>query len=224
MVITIGGASETHSVTLKPLYLDLIIEPQTHVPDFYIGRALPSVGSQVNVTALLNNGKSFDTNYIYTWRINDAVYQGTGLRNKNSINFTLPQGSNTTLSLQVATYSGVVIAKRTLFVPQAKPELHFYEINPLYGIETKALVGDFSLIGNSAIIRTEPYYLDSNVFNNPTILNWTINRNPASPDSSNPYEVTLERTGEAGDANLGFQVQSTTQLLQGVKGSLVIHI
>lgn len=224
MVLTTNGVSEVHNVTLKPLYLDLIIEPQTHVPDFYKGRALPSVGSQINVTALLGNGKNLDTNYIYTWRINGAVYQGEGLRNKNSMSFLMPQGSNTTLSLQVSTYAGVVVAKRTILVPLAKPELHFYEINPLYGIGTVSVGDDFNLISNSAILRGEPYYLDSTVFNNPNVLSWTINGQPTEPDYSNPYQVTMEKTGGGGEASLGFHVRSTIQLLQGIKGNITIHI
>lgn len=224
MVLKIGPINETHVVVIKPVYLDIIIEPQTHVPDFYTGRALPSVGSQINATALLNSGKQLGTNYIYTWRVNEEVVSGSGMRNQNKIQFSVPHGSTASVSLEVSDYNGVVIASRAVSIPLVKPELHFYEINPLYGVETHAIVGAFSLIGNGAIIRTEPYYLDSAIFNNPDIINWTINNSPAAPDSSNPYQVSLTRTGNPGAANLDFRVQSTTQFLQGVKGGIQINI
>ncbi len=224
MVVSLNGLSETHSTLIKPVYLDIIIEPQTHVPEFYTGRALPSIGSQINATALLNDGKTLGNNYIYVWRINDDVYDGGGIRNQNTIQFPMPRGSNTTLSVQVSTYGGVTIARRTLFVPSVKPEIHYYEINPLYGIEAKAITSNFNLISNSATIRTEPYYLDSNVFNYPDILEWTINGQKVSPNASNPYEVTLKKTGDPGEAKLDVHVRSLTQLLQGAKGGITINI
>jgi hypothetical protein len=223
VVIKIGALTETHVTVLNPVYLDIIIEPQTHVPDFYTGRALPSVGSQINATALLNNGKQLGNDYIFTWRINDEVFSGNGLRNQNKIQFSATHGSTVSLSLEVSDYGGTVIARRAILIPFAKPELHFYEINPLYGIETTAISNTFNLIGNSATIRTEPYYLDSSVFNNPNILQWTINGSNASPDN-NPYQVSLTRTGDPNSSNLDFRVQSTTQFLQGIRGGIKINI
>ena len=65
-----GIVSKVKAV-IKPIYVDFIVEPQTHVPDFYQGRSLPSVGSNVNLTALLSDGKKILTNnYIYTWQVN----------------------------------------------------------------------------------------------------------------------------------------------------------
>jgi hypothetical protein len=224
MVVNQHGLLETHRTTIKPIYLDLIVEPQTHVPEFYTGRALPSIGSQINVTALLSDGKSLSTNYIYTWRINDTVYENGPIRNQNIISFPMPQGSNSILSLQVSTYDGTNIAQRAIYLPSVKPEIHFYEINPLYGLSTKAIVGNFNLIGNSTTFRTEPYYLDSNVFNYPDILDWKINNQKATPDSNNPYEVTLERTGDPGSTRLDFHVRSLSQLLQGAKSGITINI
>ena len=223
LLLDYNGLIESYTTTIAPLYLDLIIEPQTHVPGFYIGRALPSIGSHVKVTALLGNGKLFGNDYVYSWRINDVVFEGGPLRNVNKINFVMPQDRNSTLSLQVSTYNNVVVAKRTILLPLAAPELHFYEINSLFGLESRTLK-DFNFIANSATIRTEPYYLDSEVFNNPSILGWKINGSPVASDGQNPYEVTLERTGEPGDATLDFRVRSTVQLLQGVDGRVNINL
>ena len=218
------GLTETYQAVIKPLYVDIIVEPLTHVPAFYLGRALPSIGSQIKAQVLLNNGKALGTNYIYTWRINDDVYSGGALRGVNKILFSMPQGSSATLSVEVKTEAGVIIAKRTIAIPQAKPELYFYEVNTLFGLEPKALTRDFNLIANSALLRAEPYNLDSFVFNRPGILAWEINQKPAVSGEANPYEITLERTGNSGNSNLGFQVRSLTQLLQGVEADILIRI
>lgn len=224
VLLDLGGRQEVYQATIQPKYLDLIIEPQTHVPEFYLGRPLPSVGSQVKVTALLSNGSSLGTDYIYLWRINDTAYGGGPLRGASSIMFTMPQGLSAVLSLQVSTPAGVVIAKRTISIPSRKPELLFYEVNTLYGLESQAINQNFNLIANTAIVRAEPYYLDSRVFNYPDLVDWSINNRKVENESSNPYEITLERTGDPGDATVSFHVRSLSQLLQGVERSININI
>jgi hypothetical protein len=221
--LSYGGFTETFSKTFTPYYLDIILEPQTHVPTFYQGRSLPSVGSTIRAIALLNNGTPLGTDYVYTWRVNDKVIGSGPMRGAATINFTMPQGSSAVLSLQVSTPGGEILAKRTLSVPTVRPELYFYEINPLFGLLPKAIDRGFNLIGNGATLRAEPYHLDSAVFNNPSILNWKIDNDVAAGDN-NPYEITLERTGYPGDADLEFEVRSTTQLLQGVRNSIKLNL
>ena len=222
LVLTYKGITEVFSTIITPVYLDIIIEPQTHVPGFYQGRALPSAGSQVKGIALLNNGKPLGNNYSYLWRINDEVLSGGPQNQGNVVLFKMPMGSNSTISLQVSGVSGEVIARRTILLPATKPQLHFYEINPLLGLRNKSLT-NLNLISSNAIIRSEPYYLDSQVFNSPNILAWTINNSPVSQDIDNPYVITLEKTGEPGEATLGFHVRSTIDLLQGARGVMNIN-
>lgn len=222
-VLVYGGMTETFTKELTPYNLDIILEPQTHVPTFYTGRALPSIGSTVRAIALLSKESMLGSDYIYTWRVNDTVIGNGPMRGANIVTFKMPQGSASTLSLQVSTPNGIILAKRSLSIPSVSPELHFYEINPLYGLLTRTIRGSFNLIGNGTTIRTEPYYLDSAVFNNPSLITWKINRDPATPDS-NPYEISLERTGYPGDATLEFEVRSTTQLLQGARGNINLRL
>lgn len=222
-VVNISGIKETYETTVSPVYLDLVIEPLTHVPEFYIGRALPSIGSQIKVTGLLLNNTLDSTEYIYLWKINNTVYGGGPLRGQNSITFPMPQGDDAVVSLQVSALNNTILAKRTLLVQSFSPELHWYEINTLYGLETRALTS-FNMIGNSAIFRAEPYYLDSTVYNAPDVLEWSINRNNVSSSNQNPYEITLERTGESSQAVLGFRVRSLRQLLQGDEESLELNL
>lgn len=223
VVLESNGRTETYQTIITPLYLDLIIEPQTHVPEFYIGRALPSVGSQTRVTALLDNGRLIGNDYIYLWRINNTVFGGGPLRGQNSILFPMPHGTETVLSVQVAKPDNTIVAKRVIAIASAQPQIQWYEVNTLYGIENRAL-SSFNMIGNSAIFRAEPYYLDSLVFNQPDILNWSIDRTQVSSNNDNPYEITLERTGDADAALLGFRINSLYELLQGAEEDLEINL
>ena len=217
------GSAVTLTQTITPLYVDIIIEPQTHVPSFFQGRALPSPGSTVNATALLGTDTLLTGDYLYTWRINATVIQGGPLRGGNRISFIMPQDSTSVLSLTVTRLDGRIIARRSISIPVAAPKLLFYEVSTLYGMLTKALQSPFPFIAGSATLRAEPYYLDSAVFNNPSVANWYID-GAVVPSGQDPYDITLEKTGDAQRTNIQFRVQSTTKLLQGTKGSLILDV
>lgn len=219
-----SGSTRAFEATVNPVYLDIIIEPQTHIPEFYQGRALPSTGSTVNATALLSAPTVSSATYYYTWKINNKVHLGGPLRGINEISFVMPQDSTSVLSLEVSTVDGVIVAKRSVSIPSVAPKLLFYEMSTLYGLETKAITSLFSLIGNSATLRAEPYYLSSQVFNQPDILSWKVAGQEISSTGANPYEITLQKTGFPGTTDIRFHVRSTDILLQGAEKSISVSI
>jgi hypothetical protein len=218
-----SGGIVVVSNTITPFNLDIIIEPQTHVPSFFVGRALPSAGSMVNATALISGETLLSGDYLYTWRINNTVIQGGALRGGDFVSFTMPQDSYPVLSLTVTRLDGSVIAKRAISLPSVAPKLLFYEVSTLYGMSETTLKSPFPFLSNSATLRAEPYYLDSEVFNNPTVAEWYIDGAKVGTNN-NPYDITLERTGESRQSELTFRVQSTTKLLQGTKASVILDV
>ena len=217
------GGKTTISKVFEPMYVDIIVEPETHVPGSYAGRALPSVGSTVHLTALLNDGAPMGKDFVYLWRVNQTVLEGGPIRGRNKISFTMPQDSYSIVSVQISRPNGTILSKRSTIVYTTAPQIHFYEVNALYGTELKSL-RDFNMIGSSATIKAEPYYLDSRTFNSPGLLEWGINNQVTSGDSNNPYNITLEKTGFSGRASLDFHVRNTTSLLQGARKDLNINI
>jgi hypothetical protein len=220
--------SDSTSLTLTksftPMFIDIIAEPETHVPGFYEGRSLPSAGSTVRLTALLDNGTTLNpSGYVFLWKVNQTVLEGGPLRGRNTITFTMPQDSYSVVSLQISKPDGTIVGKRSTIIPVTNPQIHFYEVNALYGIEAKSL-SRFNMVGNSSTIIAEPYYLDSRTFNAPNLLEWKINSDRVSGDQNNPYTVTLEKTGYPGRAKLEFHVRNTTSLLQGASKGIEINI
>lgn len=216
-----SGGREVLSTTIKPVYLDVVIEPQTRVPNWYQGRALPSLESQVNATALIN-GSADATNYVYTWRVNQQVLEGGSLRGRNQVSFSTPRGDELVLFLQVTDLRGNTIARRAVLVPAVQPELHFYEVSTLFGASQRAITDRISLIGNSTTVRAEPYYLDTRTYNNPDVKEWELGGRDIAT-SGNPYEITLQRTGQVGSTELNFHVRSLQQILQGAEDSIAIN-
>lgn len=219
----VDGGREALTTVIKPAYLDIIIEPQTRTPDFYLGRSLPSIGSVVNATALIS-GKGFrNPDLIYTWRLGQQTIEGGAIRGRNQVSFNAPRGESEVLTVQVADLDGTVISRRSILLPSVTPEVHFYEVNPLFGMSKKSADGGISLISNSLVLQAEPYFLDSRTYNDPSIIQWKLNNSNIENPSSNPYEITLQRTGVTGSAELLFHVRDTKQLLQGAQGTTHIN-
>lgn len=217
-------SGETVSVTntVTPNYLDIIIEPQTRTPAFYTGRAIPSLGSTVNATAILNGDTTGAGGYLYSWRLNNTALEGGVVRGKNTVSFIMPRGRSAILTLDVQRATGELVARRVLDIPSTSPRLLFYEQSTLYGQKEQAIGETLVVTGSTASVRAEPYYLDVKVFNDPDFFEWQIDRIKQPTPSMNPYEITLAPLFSDGRSSISFQVRDLEQLLQGANGNFVI--
>ncbi len=216
-----SGGSVTVEKIVTPYYLDIIIEPQTKIPGFYLGRPLPSTGSVINATAILNGNMS-GSNLLYTWRLNNTVLEGGPVRSKQTISFTMPQGQFATLSLEVRSKDGTPLARRIIDIINQLPELHYYEVSTLYGLKQRILLDNTPITGSSLTVRAEPYYLDLRTYNDPDHLEWRIDGKPVVNTGNNPYEITLASQGGEGSSVIDFHVRNTVQLLQGARDTFTV--
>ena len=208
--------------TINPIYLDIIVEPQTRTPSFYKGRALPSYGSTVNLTAMIN-GNINNTDYVYNWYLNDIHLDKGSVVGKYKTSAVLGMEDYNTVTLSVSKATGELLAKRIIEIAPVEPELHFYEVNALYGINKNPIINSFNLIGNSAIIRAEPYYLDIKTYNKPQYVEWKVDGIRSPNRNNNPYEATLARPGGTGKSKVGFHVRNLDNILQGVENDFIIN-
>jgi hypothetical protein len=221
VIAQVGNTSIGNVLTTN--YLDVIIEPQTRVPAPYIGRAVPSAGSQINATVLVNGTTLNPANLQYSWQLNNKSLDGGPIRGKYKNTFTLPQFEDRNiLTVTVSLPGGEVLSSRSIFIPIVAPEVLFYEFDPLLGLASRPLLNDeLPLLGNSLTVRAEPYYLDTLVFNEPDILTWEVN-NVLVNNASNPYEITLQRQFGAGRIPVSFGVTDTTLFLQSAYDDFII--
>lgn len=212
------------SKSITPIWLDIVIEPQTHVPEFYQGRALPSLGSTVVARAIISSEDYSPGSLIYNWSINDQSIGGGSVRGQSIVSYETPMGDSAVLSLEVSDLKGNMIAGKYISIPSVQPKILFYEVNTLLGIKNKPIINQLQLVGKSTIVRAEPINMDSKIYNEPDIHEWSINNRVAPASGGNPYEVVLEKTGSSGYANLEFHVRSLSQVLQGGKASIGINL
>jgi len=212
------GEPQSIRTELNPIYLDIIIEPQTRVPDWYLGRAMPSVSSQVNATAIVNNGSVIDpASLIYTWQLDRDLLDAGPVRGRNQMSFGTPRGSNFILSVSVSRSTGGIIARRALRVESVSPFLSFYEQHPLYGSSLFPTNTNTPIVGNTLTMHAEPFFLDTRVYNDPDIAEWEINGRETDNGARNPYEITLQRGATTGQTSANFHVRSLQSVLQGAE-------
>lgn len=221
-LVSQSGSERQVSTAIEPGYIDIVIEPQTRVPNFFKGRALPSIGSSINATALVNNGNSNQSNLIYTWRLNNKVLANGPIRGTNQITFEMPRGSQSTLSLEIINVNGEVVGRKAIILDSVRPELVFYESNALYGSSHNSIVNSLILLGANATILAEPYFIDSRTYNNPDISEWKIDNSSRTVSAGNPYEITIQKLQDGGSSRVNFHVRSTTEVLQGAEDSIEI--
>jgi hypothetical protein len=212
------------STNVNPYYLDIIVEPQTRVPSFYLGRPLPSINSLVNLTAILNGYEGSQADLLYTWRLNNKPVHGGPVAGKSNTSVVTPIGPGFTVSLEVANTRGQIITKRNLEIRSVTPKLVFYQNDYLLGLSNKAY-SRFNLVNENITLRAEPYHMDIGTYNNPGLLDWKIDRQTVSPNADNPYEITLYRSEKAGfgASRVSLHVRNLTQVLQGVEGEFTVN-
>ena len=114
-IISKAGTVNTITHRLKPTRIDTYIEADSLVPTFYKGRALPSIGSNIRVTALPFTGETIAPNeYAYLWRLNNKVLYGGSVLGKQTAEFKAPKARESILSVDVISQNAVSYTHLTL--------------------------------------------------------------------------------------------------------------
>lgn len=223
--IVAGNITDSASVTLRPVFTDIILEAETRAPGFYLGRTLPSNSSAISASVIVDGINNKPEDLLYNWSVNDKPLENGVVRGKNKINFNAPEyGSRFLISVTVSDLNGVVLAKRVIQAPIIEPEVLFYETSALYGVKPIALKKAL-FSGETITVQAEPYNLAIATFNRPDYLVWTINNDETTNPANNPYEITLQRaTANSGTTAVGFHVRDLQKLLQGAEGGFDVKI
>ncbi len=211
-----GGSSLETAKTVTPLYTDIIVEPQTYTPQMYAGRALPTVGSLVRVSAFVQdkNGPITPSNYSYLWKLNGTALGGGTKNGGFQTSYIVPYGASHTLTVEVYDKNGNLITRRGSSIRTAEVDLKLYEVSALYGLGNNSLGNQTQFIGNTITIRAVPYNLDLRSSQGNTFFEWRNDNRIVRNATGDPYEITLERTGQ-GQSAVTFKLRHREALLQG---------
>lgn len=215
-VSTVDGDLGSNSVVLVGNDLDLLWEAMTTTPLNYKGRSLPSIQSQIKVTAvpyLFKNGSLLaSSDLIYEWSLNfkkDINASGAG---KDYFIFQVKNQDDYTVNLKVSNRANDVIFEKgmTLLLGNMKPKILLYREHPLegprYGEALKGLVE----VDDEISIRAEPFFFSKNNLS----FNWEMNRKSILPDEVPNILKLKAPEGEKGEASIMLDVKNNFNVLQ----------
>ena len=210
--------------TIHPTRIDIIVTADTTAPPFYEGRKLPTNGSTITATAhvFTQVGKT-EGIYSYLWKVNGKVQNGGALRGKNAISFSSVFDANVQVSVDVLDGNGQLVAQRSIQIPMIKPEVYFYETNPLRGLSNVALPDPDIFIGDEVTLRAETYFMSALSQTADMLAQWSINNIAVPSDAATNNEITLTKQGNGGRSTLSFKVHNIKQLLQNAEQSTIIQ-
>ena len=216
----VNAAPLTASLTLMATEVHIILETDTYVPNFYKGRALPSVESTVRAVAVVQDGtKSLPGTYTYRWTEENTVLFGGPVKGKYAYLFTMPRYGSKRLSVDVTDATGKSVGEGAIELRATQPELHFYEQSPLRGLSQKEVARPLPFIGEETTVYGEPYFLNASMRNEDATFNWKINSLKTAIGQDTPNAITLQRIGDRGQSQVSFEIitrQKIPQLINGV--------
>lgn len=179
--------------------VDLVWEAQTSVPPLYHGKAQPSAGSQVKVSALplatgQNGVRLKITDFDYQWSKNGEPLPGVGGSGQNILNYLVGANENQTTIAVTATALADrnLVLRQEINIPVLKPKLVYYEKDPLWGtLYHLALPAEYELKKPELTVLVEPFFFNSGQKAMGLEYLWKLNGQRIISDESNPHTVTF---------------------------------
>lgn len=218
---TRGSETISHSTTITPVAVDLIVEPQTYTPLLYKGRALASHRSDIRVVALPFAGGSYDKNdFIYTWRVNGQVQGGSSGRGVNVLETeAAPTSRRTDIRVDIQSIDGSIQGRNEISVKTEAPVVILYPKNPLSGVSTATVLSSVSELEDDEVtLSAEPFYFPG-IFREalPIVYNWRLNGKNVSSNNDDAGSITLRQAGSGrGRAQVSVEIEHPNEVtLQG---------
>ena len=218
------NVSAAATATIIPTEVDLLYDSSVFTPPFYLGRALPAMGSRLQLQALARFKKSdgtfiADQDIKFTWmkggiRIPHA--SGNGL---DSLVIPGPIANDDADVTVEASADGGFEGSASVRIPSARPFLMLYEDNSLYGyLYNNALDVKSLSTQDEMTIAAVPFYANASNSNDPSLhYDWTVNDVSVAATSSIKNEITLGAK-EGGLARVEVEVNNDIDLFFTLAG------
>lgn len=219
--------SFTKQFSITPVEIALAWEADTYTPPLYQGKALFTDQSTVKIVAYVNGNtdtnKIDPTRMVYSWKKN-----GTLLDKESGIgkNILIVDGdksllSYTDITLTVDSYDKSISSQKKISINSARPEIIFYQSDPLEGTRFENQLENTILTKNNLTVVGIPYFLSINDLGNPLLSYvWSLNNTPIK---SNGLFVSLLKPETAGSSRINLETSVIGKLFQKVNNTLTIN-
>jgi hypothetical protein len=220
----LAGKALQFSETITTSRLDLLVEASTITPPHYTGRAIPSLGSTIRVTALpfANEGATDPAAYTYRWRVNDQPVTGQQ-RSANQIIIPTNFDRRINVEVEVIRPNNTILTTGSTSIEPSEPELIYYEVHPLRGLLPVALDEQYILTNNEVLLRAEPYFMSQTLLSSAPRIAWQLNGQTINNPNTDPYEIILRRQNDSGSFTLATEVSNPNRLLQHAEAELQVR-
>lgn len=212
------GSQYGAQAIVAPTQLDLLAGSDSYTPPFYLGRALPSAGTNLILQALphfkRNNGTLIaDSDITYTWKQDGQVLGSISGRGRSFAIIPIVHlyGGNT-ITVEAESSDGTRSGETTVNVPLSQPVLDLYEDHPLYGVLYSGALHTSTHIPDSEMaFAAIPYFAEARAINDPQLsYDWRVNDTRISPSAGSPQEITINADNSSGQAALSLEVTHAT--------------
>lgn len=231
LVILTTGIEIRRTITITPQGVDLLWEaPDSYVPPFYRGKALPASEARIKVVAMPFM-KSDDVrlkaeNLIYNWKRDlDLITSASGY-GKNSYTFIYDVFSESErIDVEVSPLEGRTRASGSISIRPFATKILFYQKDDLEGIRfQKALGISFDLIRDTATIIAQPFFFSpKDALDRKLDYSWSINEEKIeTPIQKN--ELVLRIGERGGTATLSLTIDHIKKVFQEATAEITINL
>lgn len=234
LVQTADGNRLRSQAVIRPAAVDFLWEADTYTPPFYRGKALPSPGSTIRITAvphfvLSNGARLASSELVFTWVKDGTILGNLSGSGKETLETTVPSGFRPVdIMIEVASLQNSFSVKKELRIIPEEPRVVFYERHPLLGVlYNNALPGTINLKAEETTVRAEPLYFSLNDLRGGRVaFLWSLNGRSVS-SGEREGEITI-RT-EAGSlqvlsrARISLVIENAARVLQAATAEFLVN-
>ncbi|MEK7133763.1 MAG: hypothetical protein AAB804_01690 [Patescibacteria group bacterium] len=225
-VLTSGGVAASAEAAIIPTELDLLIDADSYVPPFYLGRPHVSAGSTLLLQAVPHFKRPDGTmtkasDVIYTWKKNGEVLGSISGRGRSNARIPIQHLYGTeNISIEARTSDNLLSNGSSLSISPIQPVLVLYQDHPLYGVLYHQALGVASSIAESeATFAATPYFAGITGQNDPALtFDWSVNGKTLPQSATRPEAITINADNSSGIAVLRLELTHATNFYMDAKG------
>ncbi len=207
------------SVTLHPIFIDLLWEAQTITPPWYKGRALPTDGSYIKAVAKLNPNNNVPKPLQFKWYKGTKLIKQSAQADANILITKAPQTYRSyILSVDVSDAKGNLLGRAGSNIQLTNPELILYRNNPLLGVLYNTALQASSILDiqeSEPSFTAVPFYL---TLPSEEQLKYTWNIPGVKYTRDTADTITIVSMGED-STNISVEVSNPEELFQSAQRS-----
>lgn len=204
VVAQIGSTvTETAQVIIRPVSAELLWQAHAYAPPFYLGKKLPSVGSDVSVEAIPHfieeDGRQLRTDeLLYTWYVDGTLLKEVSGKGRSAVIVSQTKPVQTLSVEALIESSDKSLSHRArVIIPMRSPEVLVYENSPLLGILFHTAVEDsYQLTTQETKFIAFPFFMSLSNRNDSHILySWMLDNEPIALGDDRGG-ITVNHSGE----------------------------